>query len=72
MTGVKALKAIRKGYQVRRIHWKKGEYLFQMLGVLDQHNEIRWGFGGRLIWTNRTVDASEFLSDDWEITECQD
>jgi hypothetical protein len=43
-----------------------------MLGVLDQHNEIRWGFGGRLIWTNRTVDASEFLSDDWEITECQD
>ncbi len=72
MTGIKALKAIRKGYQVRRIHWKKGEYLFQMLGVLDQHNEIRWGFGGRLIWNNRVVDAIEFLSDDWEIVECQD
>ena len=38
-----------------------------MLGALDQHNEIRWGFGGRLIWTNRVVDATEFLSDDWEI-----
>ena len=69
MTGIKALKAIRKGYQVRRLHWKKGEYLFQMLGVLDQHNEIRWVFGGRLIWTNRVVDATEFLSDDWEIVE---
>jgi hypothetical protein len=69
MTGIKALKAIRKGYQVRRLHWKKGEYLFQMLGALDQHNEIRWGFGGRLIWTNRVVDAGEFLSDDWEILE---
>ena len=69
MTGIKALKAIRKGYQVRRRHWKKGEYLFQMLGALDQHNEIRWGFGGRLIWTNRVVDAGEFLSDDWEILE---
>ena len=69
MTGIKALKAIRKGYQVRRLHWKKGEYLFQILGALDQHNEIRWGFGGRLIWTNRVVDAGEFLSDDWEILE---
>ena len=69
MTGIKALKAIRKGYQVRRLHWKKGEYLFQMLGALDQHNEIRWGFGGRLIWTNRVVDAGEFLNDDWEILE---
>ena len=69
MTGIKALKAIRKGYQVRRLHWKKGEYLFQMLGALDQHNEIRWGFGGRLIWTNIVVDATEFLSDDWEIVE---
>jgi hypothetical protein len=69
MTGIKALKAIRKGYQVRRLHWKKGEYLFQMLGALDQHNEIRWGFGGRLIWTNRVVDAGEFLSDDWEIVD---
>ena len=69
MTGIKALKAIRKGYQVRRLHWKKGEYLFQMLGAIDRHNEIRWGFGGRLIWTNRVVDATEFLSDDWEIVD---
>jgi hypothetical protein len=40
-----------------------------MLGALDQHNEIRWGFGGRLIWANRVVDATEFLSDDWEIVD---
>lgn len=69
MTGVKALKKVHKGYRVRRSHWLKGEYVYQRLGTLNQHNEIVWGFGGRPIWERRVVEATEFLHDDWEVAE---
>ena len=67
MTGAKALKKVRKGHRVRRIHWPKGEYLCQQMGALDQHNEIVWEFSGRSIWLRRVVEATEFLHDDWEV-----
>lgn len=69
MTGAKALKKVRKGYRVRRTHWSKGECVYQQIGTSDQHNKIVWGYGGKLAWEGRVVEATEFLHDDWEVVE---
>ena len=69
MTGLKALKKVRKGHKVRRTHWLKGEYVYQRLGTLDQHDEIVWAYDGKGFLLRRLVEATEFLHDDWNIYE---